>query len=252
MKIWLLSDLHLEYADLPRSLVIPEADVCVLAGDLCNGPANGVRWLAQYVAHAMPCIYVGGNHEFYKGSIVEGLDEGRAAARESSNVHFLENECVIIDGVHFIGATLWTDYALKGRPAVAMRHARDRMNDYRRIAEQKKPWFRFLPETALRLHQQSRLFINTALTAKSEKSVVVTHHPPHPLSIPPTFSDDLLKPAYASDLADVIHGGRPTLWLHGHVHDSCDYTLGPTRIVCNPRGYKDENRSFNSELVLEI
>jgi len=200
----------------------------------------------------MPCVYVGGNHEFYKGSIVGGLNEGLAAAQEFSNVHFLENESINIYGVRFIGATLWTDYALEGRPSVAMRHARDRMNDYRRIAEQKRPWLRFLPETALRLHQRSRLFIDSELNANSEKAVVVTHHPPHPLSIPTSFRDELLKPAYASDLTDVIDRGKPQIWLHGHVHNSCDYMVRSTRIVCNPRGYKDENRRFDPELVLEI
>ncbi|TPL51519.1 hypothetical protein FJ957_07985 [Mesorhizobium sp. B2-4-6] len=69
MKIWLISDLHLEVADLREPLVIPEADVCIVAGDLCRAPADGMRWLAKHVAHAMTCIYVAGNHEFYKGDL---------------------------------------------------------------------------------------------------------------------------------------------------------------------------------------
>lgn len=43
MKLRILSDLHLEYADLPAPLEIPDADVCVVAGDLCRAPANGVH-----------------------------------------------------------------------------------------------------------------------------------------------------------------------------------------------------------------
>ncbi len=42
MKIWILSDLHLEVAPLPEPLAIPKADICVVAGDLCRGVANGV------------------------------------------------------------------------------------------------------------------------------------------------------------------------------------------------------------------
>jgi len=34
----------------------------------------------------MPCIYVAGNHEVYKGSIKEGLEDGRAAAAKFPNV----------------------------------------------------------------------------------------------------------------------------------------------------------------------
>lgn len=58
MKIWFFSDLHLESAALPEPLAIPDADVCVVAGDLCNGPAADVRWLVENIVHAMPCVYV--------------------------------------------------------------------------------------------------------------------------------------------------------------------------------------------------
>lgn len=252
MKIWLLSDLHLEYADLRQPLAIPDADVCVMAGDLCRAPPNGVHWLARHIAQAMPCVYVAGNHEFYKGSIKEGLEDGKAAAAQFPNVHFLENDIAVIDGVRFIGATLWTDYRIEGHPEVAMFHARERMNDYRQIARQRNPWQRFVPETAHRMHQQSRLFIETALKADPTKTVVVTHHLPHAKSVPSRFRGDLLNAAYASDLSGVIESGRPALWVHGHTHDSCDYRVGDTRIVCNPRGYDDENSKFEAGMVIEV
>lgn len=254
MRIWLLSDLHLEFADLRQPLAIPEADVCVVAGDLCRAPANGVHWLAKHVAHAMPCIYVAGNHEFYKEAIKEGLEDGRSAAAGFPNIHFLENDAAVVDGVRFVGATLWTDYRIEGDPAVAMFHARERMNDYRQIAKQRKPWQRFVPETAYRMHQQSRLFIETALKDNPAKTVVVTHHLPHARSVPASFHGDLLNAAYASDLSGIIEAGRPALWIHGHTHESCDYVIGDTRVVCNPRGYDDENASFNpaSTVLFEV
>ncbi len=83
MRFWILSDLHLEHAPLTKPLEPPEADVCIIAGDLCRGIDKGVRWLAEHIAPTMPCIYVAGNHEFYKGSIKEGLEAGRAAAYTS-------------------------------------------------------------------------------------------------------------------------------------------------------------------------
>ena len=46
------------------------------------------------------------------------------------------------------------------------------------------------------------------------------------------------------------------LWIHGHTHDSFDYRLNGTRVVCNPRGYaKDganENPLFDAGFVIEI
>ncbi|WP_027053227.1 metallophosphoesterase [Mesorhizobium erdmanii] len=252
MKIWLFSDLHLEFADLRQPLTIPDADVCVVAGDLCRAPANGVHWLGKNIAPAMTCIYVAGNHEFYKGSIKEGLEDGRAAAAQFAGVHFLENDAVVIDGVRFVGATVWTDFRIEGRPHVAMFHARERMNDFRLIAEQRDPWQRFVPERAFRMHQESRRFIDAALKADPIETVVVTHHLPHAKSIPSRFEGDLLNAAFASDLSEVIESGRPALWVHGHTHDSCDYKVGSTRILCNPRGYDDENTAFDQALVVRI
>jgi len=252
MRLWILSDLHLEYADLNELLQPPDADVCVVAGDLCRGVDNGIRWLAQHVAPAMPCIYVAGNHEFYKGSIKEGLEAGRAAAKEVLRVHFLENDAVTIGGVRFLGTTLWTDFRIYGAPEAAMDHARRRMNDYRQIAWQKKPWKRFLPVHSYRLHQDSRAFLARELEASPLPTVVVTHHLPHPGSIPGRFKGDPTNAAYASDLADIIVDCPPALWVHGHMHVSCDHMVESARIVCNPRGYGGENPSFDSALTIEV
>jgi Icc-related predicted phosphoesterase len=252
MRIWLFSDLHLEVADLRQPLAIPDADVCVVAGDLCRAPANGIHWLVENIAHAMPCVYVAGNHEFYGGGIKEGLDDGRAAMARFENIHFLENNAVVIHGVRFLGATLWTDYRIEGHYELAMLHARERMNDYRRIVTQRNPWRRILPQIAHRMHMDSRRFIETVLKDDPTiPTVIVTHHMPHPQSIPGRFKGDLLNAAYASDLTDIIETGRPALWLHGHTHDSCDYRVGNTRIICNPRGYDDENKGFQPGLVIE-
>jgi Icc-related predicted phosphoesterase len=252
MKIWLFSDLHLEYADLRQPLAIPDADVCVVAGDLCRAPANGVHWLAKHIAPSMPCVYVAGNHEYYKGSIREGLEDGHAAAVQFPDVHILENDFVVIDGVRFIGATLWTDYRIEGHRELAMFNARERMNDHKQIAKQRNPWQRFVPETAYSMHRDSRRFIDTALRADPITTVVVTHHLPHARSVPTRFKGDLLNAAYASDLSEVIEKGQPALWVHGHTHDSCDYMAGGTRIVCNPRGYDDENDRFDPMLTVHV
>ncbi|MER9371162.1 metallophosphoesterase [Mesorhizobium sp. M0491] len=248
----MFSDLHLEVADLRQALAIPDADVCVVAGDLCRAPANGVFWLAKNIAPAMPCVYVAGNHEFYKNAIREGLEDGRSAATQFPNVHFLENDSVVIDGVRFVGATLWTDYRIEGHTELAMTYARERMNDHRLIAKQRNPWQRFVPETAFRMHRESRAFIDSALKADPIETVVVTHHLPHAKSIPPRFMGDLLNAAFASDLSEVIESGRPALWVHGHTHDTCDYRVGSTRILCNPRGYDDENIAFDPALVVGV
>ena len=73
----------------------------------------------------------------------------------------------------------------------------------------------------------------------SEKFVVVGHHSPSKLSTKPQYETEVIvNGAYSSDLSDFILD-RPMIkvWTHGHTHHTCDYMIGSTRIVCNPRGY---------------
>jgi Icc-related predicted phosphoesterase len=81
---------------------------------------------------------------------------------------------------------------------------------------------------------------------------VLSHHAPHPRSNHSRFGSDLLSAAYVSDLTPVIDAGRPDMWVHGHVHESFDYRVGATRILCNPNGYGNENPAFEPSLVVEI
>jgi hypothetical protein len=44
--------------------------------------------------------------------------------------------------------------------------------------------------------------------------------------------------------------------VHGHTHDSFDYDLDGTRVVCNPRGYArggvNENPRFDPHLTITV
>ena len=41
----------------------------------------------------------------------------------------------------------------------------------------------------------------------------------------------------------MLDGSRAQLWIHGHTHDSFDYVVNGTRVVCNPRGIRAEMAS---------
>jgi len=59
--------------------------------------------------------------------------------------------------------------------------------------------------------------------------------------------------AFASNMEDLIFETGPDLWVHGHIHDSSDYRIGKTRVICNPRGYAHEpNPDFDADLVVEM
>ena len=234
MQINFISDLHLEFGPLE---IEPEAgDVLVLAGDIdIKGRVDWINSIASKFNHV---IYVLGNHEFYNGAMDSIYKKTRE--RLADNVHLLENESVTIAGVTFHGATLWSDF-LNGNPMSYLR-CDQAINDYRliRAGDGKH---RFKPQIAHSLHNISKVFLQENV---KEGDVVVTHMAPSLLSIHEKYKNDMnINGSYASDLSELILDTKPELWFHGHMHDSFDYTVGNTRILCNPRGYVGEE--LNSE-----
>ena len=127
------------------------------------------------------------------------------------------------------------------------------------VLDHRKIWSRALPVReqwtpahALALHRRSRKWLETELPRPFDgPTVVVTHHAPHPRSIAERFKASPVNGAFVSDLTSLLENG-PTLWVHGHTHDSFDYRVGRTRVVCNPKGYETENPRFDPSLVVEV
>jgi Icc-related predicted phosphoesterase len=247
MKLHILNDLHIEFEDFVPPAT--DADVVILAGDIGVG-VEGPRWTEARFP-GKPVIYVPGNHEFYHHDIAL-IDELKADAPD--NVHVLNDDQAIINGVRFLGSILWTDFALFGEADkfFAMQTARQGMTDFSIISNNGR---RFTPEDAIRLHTASRDWLTAMLAEPFDgKTVVVTHHAPSSQSVHPRYARDLLTPAFASNLENLMDGARAALWIHGHMHESFDYEVHGTRVVCNPRGYAPNalNPDFQSDWVIEI
>ncbi|HSF48934.1 MAG TPA: metallophosphoesterase [Burkholderiales bacterium] len=257
MKLHVLSDIHLEFGYLPPPRA--EADVTVLAGDIGLGLA-GAEW-AREIARERPVIYVCGNHEYYRQPPVPLVQQAIKSALDGSAVRYLENESVVVDGVRFLGATLWSDFALFGDQQRGMLTAQQRMSDYVAITmERISPRGRRIrkplqPADTLAFHCESRSWLEEELNADFlGKTVVVTHHLPSPRSLPYAHREQSASVAYASELEGLMGSARVALWIHGHVHHSCCYQMNGTHIVCNPRGYAGValNEAFDPKLVVEI
>lgn len=257
MRLHIISDLHTEFGGMPRDHKAPDCDVVILAGDISTGVV-GVMWAARYKPD-VPVIYVPGNHEYYGHRRyhrhLEKMKEKAAFMRAEGHgvVHVLNNEAVVIDGVRFLGATLWTDFDLFGTPHLSMMAAQREMNDYDNI--EKVQQVRLRAEDTQSFHLESRFFLTETMREPFDgKTVVVTHHAPSEQSSHPRYRGSPLNPAYASRLESVICNYAPALWVHGHMHDSSDYMVCDTRVVCNPRGYvgHELNPGFDPQLVLEV
>lgn len=248
MKLRILSDVHVEFEDFDPPPA--EADVVVLAGDI-HLRHHGLDWALQKFPD-LPVLYVLGNHEYYGRAMPAHLEKLRHLAA-GSNVSVLENESLTIGEVTFLCCTLWTDFALYGDAPGDGAIANRVMNDYR-IIRVSPTYRRLRPQDTAALHRRSASWLDAAARRHTGgKCVVITHHAPSIVSLPDEFRGDPVSAAYASNLDALVEQCAAELWIHGHLHSQSDYSIGNTRIVCNPRGYPDQrNPGFVPDLVIEI
>ncbi|WP_368642430.1 metallophosphoesterase [Castellaniella ginsengisoli] len=248
LRLHILSDLHLSQ----QGLILPEvqADLTILAGDIAR-PRAAMEWASGI---PRPVLYVPGNHEFYGGSIPHVRAE-LAEQAQAHGIRLLDQQAVVIDGVRFLGATLWTDFELFGAELreMAMERTAEFMRDFQVIRN--GDGSRFTPQDAAALFRAQYDWLDTQLdTPHAGPTVVITHHAPNMRSVHPRFAESILSAGFVSECASLL--GRADLWIHGHTHDSFDYTVYGARVLCNPRGYcrdgVNENPVFDPGLCISV
>jgi predicted phosphodiesterase len=220
MKFGIFSDLHMEFQPW---LFEPEADVFYLnAGD--THPQAIVR--NNFANKFEPDKYfaVMGNHDYYGSSF-----------RDADTDVFMK--CV--NGLKIVGTTLWTDI----RPDRWF-DFREYMMDYRQIKDMNYDRYMMAHRT-----QHDYLFNSVA-------DVWVIHHLPSYMSIHEKYRNSGGNDFFATELYEKIYYMKnpPKLIVHGHTHERFDYMIGDTRVVCNPRGYPNEQPWYNTyePLIVEI
>jgi Icc-related predicted phosphoesterase len=284
MKLHIINDLHIDM-DPEFAPVLPGGEVLVLAGDLCEARRlkmwdddhNGVfegkierlpkhdkdrinKWIATEFAKYDHVIYVMGNHEFYNFTFNKTL--AHIKDNMPANVHVLEKNSFELDGVLFVGATMWTD-CHNGDP-LTMHAVKYGMNDFEviRVRRFNDDYVRFTVQDAMADHLKAKQYFETIFQNPlnlEKKIVVVTHHAPTHMSIDDRYAHDyLLNGGYYSKLDDLILDNPAIkLWCHGHTHMAKDYMVGDhTRVICNPRGYvgryQEEYTGWDPNLTIEI
>ncbi len=241
MKLQILSDLHMEFfaPEARKSFwesLQTDADVVLLAGDMATAPELG-ETLWWFCANYPEVIYVCGNHEFYRSSLGRVRGALAAVSERLENLHVLDNDAVTIGGQRFLGTTLWFPDGEANATYSVM------LNDFHMI---KGFGEQVYPEA-----ERADAFLRAEL---QRGDVVVTHHLPSRRSVHAMHGDSPLTCFFVHPQDALVEERRPALWVHGHAHNSCDYHLGDTRVVCNPYGYLDneENQGFVERLMVDV
>lgn len=249
MKVLVLSDLHLEfYASDPFPEGIPKTDVVVFAGDIETKPKQLGEFFQRFRDRTeAKLIYVLGNHEYYFNYFPRDIKKYREVTKQIKDFYLLEKQTVTINNFTFAGTTLWTNYNNGMDDLIAIQG----MEDHNCIKINKLE--KAMPYIFRDSHLKSIRFLNQKLKKYKNNLIVVTHHAPSFNSVNKKFVGSLLNSSFCSELSSLILTYEPCLWIHGHMHDRCDYFIGETRIVCNPYGYPREQKLKTfKHLIVEV
>jgi predicted phosphodiesterase len=295
MKIAQCSDIHLEFGSYAFTDV--NADVLILGGDTLLSidfePLNLFQvpkskryhdFFKDASTRFKDVIYIMGNHEHYHSDFAKTAEHIRECIAEYKNVHFLDNNSVVIDGVTFIGGTMWTN--MNSRNPITIQVMKNKLNDFiaiqnsnvmrrtkvpvyerdenGKIIYNEKPKYKFITEpssfspddAADEFYKFIDYLTSVVEQAPDEKFVVCTHHAPSRLSTKPQYLEDFhMNGGYSSSLEEfILDHPQIKVWTHGHTHDKFDYSIGSTRIICNPRGYANFEASADEfePLIFEV
>jgi hypothetical protein len=286
VNIQLLSDLHLESNPHFKATPLPGADLLVLAGDIGsyqNDSLLGSLGIADFglarfsplpvtqggAAWPTPVLFLPGNHEY------DGLDFDAADARLRETcarlgLIWLERETVVLQGVRFVGCTLWTDFdALTTSQANADKNGADGITLAEQLKAREKAFraanFYLKKNHAFRQGQpmlagevreeglKSQAWLRQALAVPFDgPTVAVTHFAPSLLSADPRYGLAPGTAGFCNSLDELLP--LATLWLHGHLHCPNDYVRHGCRVVANPLGYarKGEQGAFRESLCITV
>jgi hypothetical protein len=286
MRVQYASDLHLECfaSNAKRLRVLHELiepavlrpgtfkrekpDLLVLAGDIVQVSAvdefelDSILLTAAELADQV--VYVMGNHEFYQSSPTIVMDRLRAACAETGVTLLEPGKGLELPGSNgadgagdgaggrrVLGGTMWFRQPTTPVERQYLGSLEKHMNDFHMI-QNFKPW----------VYNQNARLLEWLDQEMSEGDIVVTHHLPSMQSVALRYKTDPLNAFFVCDVEELIERRRPALWVHGHTHTACDYTLGVdykhgrdvfARVVCNPRGYPNERGTgYNPHAMVEL
>ena len=243
MRIQYMSDLHLEFGEMQ----VPDVagDVLVLAGDIGIGTSHK-DWVVACCEKHDNVILLLGNHEFY-GHNMQKVRNAWAEMDMPNNFYFLDNDWITINGVNFIGSTLWSNV-----------HPDCPLNDFYKI-NYKYPgrYGKFTQAEAKNLFNENlNWLIKTLAKLSGHTNVVITHHAPSWKAQDPKYAGEnrVVGSGFQTDILHLFDRKDITAWIYGHLHNNTEFTEHGIFCTANQRGYDgyDLAAGFDSDKVIEV
>lgn len=265
-KIGILSDLHLESSNMKLNL---NCDIVVLAGDISQDFSLLYRFFEQNIPETMPIIYVPGNHEYEGKRYFAVMEELKKIEKDFSNLKILQNEAIDIDGIRFIGTTLWSNFEGFGQEwkNEVKKWCKFNVVDFSCIFKKNDnnkgdfissvPYVYWTPDDMEKEFNKAYDFLKYELRTNETENIkfVVTHFAPTMKSLDPNYKSGLHSAYWVNDLPELM--GFSDYWIHGHTHSSFQYDYEGTKVICNPRGYSklydlSPNTTFDRNMYVEV
>lgn len=248
MKISVHSDLHFEGYLPPDGMVSDHHyDVMVLAGDIVSSATvDRLEWIRR-LNPDKPVVYVPGNHEYYRGSI-GATNEVLKAKCDELNIHFGNRSTFVVNDVHFVCATGWSD--LKAFESIPFELKRfivgGGVADFTVIGDHSV-------EAMIELSELDKAYIEEELERlQGQKVVVVTHFAPTEQHGNERFAVSPISSYFCNNWIEMMYEYQPLAWIYGHTHGNVRSKVYSTDVICNQRGYGNENQNYDPNFIHEV
>jgi Icc-related predicted phosphoesterase len=251
VRVQYCSDLHLEFEQNNRYMneypLIVNGDVLILAGDIVplhdEFLSNSFfRFISE---NFRQIFWVPGNHEYYYSDIADF--DFSSGIKLLGNINIVNNNVILFEGINFVFTTLWSKISLAND-----KYIEQSVSDFDCITNNKK---KFNVPGFNKLHHESLTFLKPAISDKTNKTVVVTHHLPSPLCNKDIHQKSSINEAFCSDLTDLLKESNASFWVYGHSHyNKNPVYIGNTIMLTNQLGYiqLNEMKGFRGDAYFSI
>lgn len=235
MKFSLISDMHVDFPQ-PKTPYDKFEDFVIVAGDTSNGLA-GTKFLNKIKNKGFDLFAIDGNHEHYKNQA-----QGRTHAQTHANFYeLIKQPCFVrlTDDLYIVGTNGWY---LVSDESLWQGYMNDGIYSTLTAAEVNQ------------LAVEDSVYLDTILGTEPGRAIVVTHTAPCLDTLSPQYeghySNEWYWNPYNFDVLD-RYRDKIAVWCHGHSHAPADKIIKGVRVVCNPRGYPNENPDW-APMTIEI